>query len=75
MDKDNKNSEVDNTDKKLHISDVMFSFNFLKYFIPIYLVVVFVNIFWINIVNLTPLYIIISVFYIFGYFRKHIWKN
>ena len=25
MDKDNKNTEVDNTDKKLHISDVMFS--------------------------------------------------
>ena len=25
MNKDNKNTEVDNTDKKLHISDVMFS--------------------------------------------------
>ena len=25
MEKDNKNTEVDNTDKKLHISDVMFS--------------------------------------------------
>jgi len=25
MDKDNKNNEVNNTDKKLHISDVMFS--------------------------------------------------
>ena len=25
MDKDNKNTELDKTDKKLHISDVMFS--------------------------------------------------
>ena len=25
MNKDNKNTELDNTDKKLHISDVMFS--------------------------------------------------
>ena len=25
MDKDNKNTEIENTDKKLHISDVMFS--------------------------------------------------
>ena len=28
MDKDNKNTELDNTDKKLHISDVMSSFTF-----------------------------------------------
>jgi hypothetical protein len=28
MDKDNKNTEVDNTDKKLHISDVIGSLTF-----------------------------------------------
>jgi len=28
MNKDNKNTELDNTDKKLHISDVISRFNF-----------------------------------------------
>lgn len=28
MDKDNKSTELDNTDKKLHISDVRIEFNF-----------------------------------------------
>ena len=30
MNKDNKNTELDNTDKKLHISDVIGSSNFTK---------------------------------------------
>lgn len=68
MNKDNKNTEVNDTDKKLHIYDVMFSFNFLKYFIPTFLIVVFVNIFWFDFVNLTPLYIIIALSYIYGNF-------
>ena len=37
MNKDNKNTELDNTDKKLHISDVIGSSNFTKEEASIYL--------------------------------------